>query len=81
MQTIIATNCDLRLARIIAMLCSRAQRIELTYLPDDETYMLYVDRLVYMMVAGSDDDEFIFDCRNGDTHPPISFSMPDFMTD
>ena len=79
-QIVTATDCDIRLARIIGMLCSNAKRVELTYLGDDETYLLYVDRLIYMMVVGSDDDEFIFECRNGDTHPPITFSMPDFLT-
>ena len=40
MQAIIATNCDLRLARIIALLLDDSPRIELTYYPDDEYYTL-----------------------------------------
>lgn len=81
MQTVIANNCDLRLARIIAMLCSRASRIELTYYPDDEAYLLHVDAITYMMIVGSDDDVFDFEPRNADTHCNITFSMPDFLID
>lgn len=82
MQAIIATNCDLRLARIIALLLDDSSRIELIYLPDDETYMLLADANHYSMIVGSDDDDFCFtpDADNDADHAyPVSFSMPRFL--
>ena len=82
MQTVIATNCDLRLARIIALLLDDSSRIELTYYPDEEYYTLFADANSYVCDVGSDDDGFCFTPmpRNDDDHAyPVSFSMPRFL--
>ena len=80
MQT--ATDCDLRLARIIALLLDDSSRIELVYLSDDETYMLFADANSYVCDVGSDDDGFHFtpdDDNDPDHAYAVSFSMPRFL--
>lgn len=82
MQTVIATNCDLRLARIIALLLDDSSRIELTYYPDEETYTLHADANAYHMHVGSDDDGLHLTpaASNDPDHAyPVSFSMPRFL--
>ncbi len=76
MNAIIATNCDLRLARIIAMLLDDSSRIELTY------YTLNAGPNDYLMHVGSDDDGMHLTpaASNDDDHAyPVSFSMPRFL--
>ena len=80
MNAIIARNCDLRLAHIIALLLEDSPRIELTYYPDEECYTLNAGPNDYLMHVDSDDFCFVPMSHNDADHAyTVSFSMPRFL--
>lgn len=48
--------------------------IEVTFNSDDETISVWADGDTYVFQAGSDDDEFCFECDNA---LPVRFAIPD----
>lgn len=82
MNAITATDCDLRLARIIALLLDDSPCIHLRYFPNDEYYTLNAGPNDYLMHVGSDDDDFCFvpmSHNDADHAYAVSFSMPRFL--
>ena len=64
------------------MLLDDLSRIELVYVPDDETYLLLADANHYTMTLGSDDDGMHLtpdDDNDPDHAYPVFFSMPRFL--